>query len=264
MRCALVQLFAIVVCVVLFDVVLLDRTARQPCPTTESLQDDLIELAGRLPEARTTKLLTIGRAYGTDKVTRHAYHRPYGLFLDRPPQKILEIGISQGASIKTWLAYFPEAEVHGMDLHDSRRNWGIADGRFQKWIGSMTNRTFLRWFVQQHGQTFDLIIDDGARNSNQVAWEELFGPALRDGGMYIIEDVGEGYQKNGPKVDATTQVAKQWIDVIHSQYGGQKRATSPYLTGIGADEDIEGMWVSDQFILLRKRIGGPVRNALDS
>ena len=78
------------------------------------------------PESRTQRFWTLGRVYGTDKVSSHAYHVPYGYLLDRPPQKILEIGISPGATLKTWLAYFPEPEVHGMDLHDSRRHWAMA------------------------------------------------------------------------------------------------------------------------------------------
>ena len=108
-------------------------------------------------------LFRLGRKYKTDKVSSHAYHKTYAQFFDRErTTKILEVGISNGNSIRMWLEYFPNAEIHGMELNMRKDNWKIKNPRFFPWIGSMTNRTYLRWFRQQHiGKPFDIIIDDG-------------------------------------------------------------------------------------------------------
>lgn len=108
-------------------------------------------------------LFRLGRKHRTDKVSHHAYHKTYAQFFDREKtQKILEIGISAGNSIRMWLEYFPNAEVHGMELHMRKDRWRIKTQRFVPWIGSMTNRTYLRWFKQRHiDRPFDIIIDDG-------------------------------------------------------------------------------------------------------
>lgn len=46
----------------------------------------------------------------------------YPLFLEElrtKEFKLLEIGLDTGASLRTWLDYFPCAEVHGVDLHNT-------------------------------------------------------------------------------------------------------------------------------------------------
>ena len=101
--------------------------------------------------------------------------------------------------------------------------------RFKFDRGDMTSRTWWHSFIKKE-KPFDIIIDDGAhsRLSNQVMWQEVFGSSLlKDGGLYVIEDLGEGYRKqlpDGHKPDATTELAKQWIDAIHSHYGGAPNA----------------------------------------
>lgn len=215
-------------------------------------------------------LLRLGRKFGTDKVSYHAYHRSYNQFFDRDrTKKILEVGISQGHSIKMWLDYFPNAQVHGMELKQSSTNWGITSERFTPWIGSMTDRKYLAWFIKQHANDpFDIIVDDGAhsRESNQVCWEVLFpSKALKDGGYYSIEDVGVGFESRSTKDFATTDIAKQWIDVIHRFYFSNEAfadsltAKAPHLLTGKADHQIESMFVGDQIIILRKRTAGPLR-----
>lgn len=100
-----------------------------------------------------------------------------------------------------------------------------------------------------------------------MCWEELFpSEILRDGGYYSIEDVATGYGYAGPKPNATTDIAKQWIDVIHRDYfesaeaAERMTAKSKWLQTEKSDHQIENMFIGDQIILLRKRKQGPLRN----
>ena len=43
------------------------------------------------------------------------------------PIKLLEIGVQGGASIKSWLEYFPSAQIYGIDL----REWTHPDPRME-------------------------------------------------------------------------------------------------------------------------------------
>ena len=57
----------------------------------------------------------IARKHGTDKCsTCHNYCRTYEQYfgpIRAWPVRLLEIGVQTGASIKTWLEYFPHAFV---------------------------------------------------------------------------------------------------------------------------------------------------------
>ena len=108
-----------------------------------------------------------------------------------------------------------------------------------------------------------------SRESNQVCWEELFPTeVLREGGYYSIEDVGTGYGYRAPKPSASTDIAKQWIDVIHRDYFGDAvvadgmTAEGMYLQTKKSDQQIENMFIGDQIILLRKRKDGPLRTGV--
>ena len=66
-------------------------------------------------------LKEIGTNFKTDKITHHHYDIYYTRFIEgfRNFQggAILEIGIDQGASLQTWLGYFPAAFIYGIDIN---------------------------------------------------------------------------------------------------------------------------------------------------
>ena len=53
--------------------------------------------------------------YGTDKL-EHGYIPFYEKHLPKNTKKLLEIGVKEGRSIRMWQKYFPETEIHGLDL----------------------------------------------------------------------------------------------------------------------------------------------------
>jgi len=142
----------------------------------------------------------------SDKVLRHGYHEAYGPFLlaylSTPGLRILEIGVQNGNSLKLWQNLFPghqliagvcygtfgSIKVNGFKSQFSERvvlyHGDQSDSKFWKNVE-----------VDLEGEKFDIIVDDGSH----VPWhqiftlETIFGTLLKEGGIYIVEDVETSY-----------------------------------------------------------------------
>ncbi|MBH8561821.1 class I SAM-dependent methyltransferase [Nostoc sp. CENA67] len=124
--------------------------------------------------------------------------------------KILEIGIGGydnpadgGSSLKLWKTYFPNSMIYGIDIVDKT---AFAEDRIKIFQGSQDDEDFLKEVIDETGK-LDIIIDDGSHINQHVikSFKTLF-PALKDGGIYIVEDthtsywpslVGEGWSNFG-------------------------------------------------------------------
>jgi hypothetical protein len=119
--------------------------------------------------------------YGTDKgVCGHNYIPFYESHLPKNPKKILEIGVKEGRSISMWKSYFPEAEIHGLDLFIEFDPPNINGVTWHK--GNQCDWELLE---QLRKEDFDVIIDDGSHNSRDQMIT-FFG--LFNGKHYFIED----------------------------------------------------------------------------
>jgi hypothetical protein len=144
-------------------------------------------------------LLELAKKYGTDKV-EHGYIPFYERYLPESPKRILEIGVKQGASIRMWKDFFPEAEIHGLDLFEEFPVPDIEGVTFHK--GNQIDYKILR---QLRALDFDLIIDDGSHNSRDqmVTFFSLF-----NGKHYFIEDIhccDEEFYRQGLPFRATAK-----------------------------------------------------------
>lgn len=119
--------------------------------------------------------------YGTDKGWKHNYISFYENNLPKNPKKLLEIGVEEGRSIRMWQKYFPNTEIHGLDLFESCE---IPDIPGIVWHKGNQCDFILLHSLRNEG--FDVIIDDGSHNSrDQMA--TFFG--LYNGKHYFIEDL---------------------------------------------------------------------------
>lgn len=134
--------------------------------------------------------------HGTDKWGGHFYTPVYEeLFRHRrdEPVRLLEIGVggygyrrAGGASLAMWAEYFAFGEIVGVDIHRKMLDLGP---RVKVLQGSQNDPAFLRVLGAEHGP-FDIIIDDGSHIPNDVVVSFLgLFPALREGGLYVVEDV---------------------------------------------------------------------------
>src|SRR4029079_3828496 len=97
--------------------------------------------------------------YGSDKgILRHNYMPFYEKHLPSNPKKILEIGVLKGASLAMWAEYYPEAEIHGLDLFDDHNE----DSVFSYLIDDCS----LNNIVLHKGNQCDYVLLDKLRNAN--------------------------------------------------------------------------------------------------
>ena len=140
--------------------------------------------------------------HGSDKGTVdpgwgyvHGYGPIYELLighLREKPIRLLEIGIWKGASLRSWLEYFPLASVFAMDNGSACTLEQISvDTKRSRIIrADQGDRQELKNAVESFGGMFDVIIDDGSHISShqQTSLGFLF-PYVVSGGLYIIEDL---------------------------------------------------------------------------
>lgn len=168
--------------------------------------------------------------YGTDKGVNNTgwhcytphYHElfsPYREDIDR----VLEIGVYNGASLRMWRDYFPDAFVIGLDYAKEVTEeslWAIDREHLRSHvhIGDQRNETDLNKLIDCAG-FFDIVIDDGshALDDYMFSFQHLW-PLTQS--FYIIEDIAPEFQQ---ATLAAAHKASLWVDMIPSQAGNKDR-----------------------------------------
>jgi hypothetical protein len=115
------------------------------------------------------------------------YHRHLQRFRGRR-LNVLEIGIYSGGSLAMWREYFgPGATIYGVDIEPACKAY--ENDWTRVFIGDQGDRKFWRLFKAQ-APAMDVIIDDAGHEPNQqiISLEELL-PSMKEGGVYICEDI---------------------------------------------------------------------------
>lgn len=164
------------------------------------------------------KLQEIGEKYGTDKATIHRYLDFYETILPKNPKRVLEIGVMQGASLKMWAEYYPEAQIVGIDAFEAFPEIDLEEAIVLRMDG--TNHRKLSVLGK-----FDLIIDDASHltQDQQTSFEYLYNNSLNPGGIYIIEDIHTSYWTDWVNSELTTveYLKKFWAGKTTVWYGEQ-------------------------------------------
>lgn len=137
--------------------------------------------------------------HGTDKSSKHHNYTPiydkYFGHLRNEPITVLELGHGGyhyydrgGESAKMWRDYFYKGRIVSIDIHDKAPIDGVE---FHQ--GSQADPYFLVSLIEKIGKP-DIIIDDGCHRSPETvrSYEILF-PFLKDGGIYVVEDLEASY-----------------------------------------------------------------------
>jgi len=133
----------------------------------------------------------IGLSENTDKAAltdrgSHHYGDLYELLFRgwrNDPIAILEIGVLDGGSIRTWRRYFPKSIVVAIDISDKI----TFDDPM---ITFIHGDAYSEEVISQMLGPFDLMIDDGDhRVENQTTFLQRYSPLLKPEGILIIEDV---------------------------------------------------------------------------
>lgn len=171
-------------------------------------------------------LKEIGLKYKTDKATEHHYCDFYQHHLEHlrfDNLKILEIGIFRNQSLMMWREYFPNAEIHGIDITDYTNNM-IPNVKYHcldmENIESITN-------FSNNNYDWDIVIDDGGHTmqQQQLSFKYLWG-VIKSPGIFIMEDLHTSFEywakRHNPRNDPTTF---QLVDSLKNK----KDFISPYI-----------------------------------
>lgn len=167
--------------------------------------------SGQNHEGVAMKIDELFNYYGTDKAIYAAQYHALFKHIRERPRTLLEIGIgtmipdapenmvnyagegySPGGSLRAWRDYFPNAEVHGIDIQPDTQF--VDEARIHTHLCNSTSLDLVNRFIEsQGGISFDIIIDDGSHRAiDQLTTLRNLYPHLERGGYYIIEDVGLG------------------------------------------------------------------------
>lgn len=159
------------------------------------------------------------RKYGSDK-DRNGYSHLYSMLFDRirnDELNVLEIGIGTmvsgacssmkhympddyrpGASLRAWRDYFKNSNIYGMDIQEDTQ---FTEERIVTHLCDSTNKNSVNDVMLDLNIKFDIIIDDGHHwDESQKKTLVNFLPYLKDGGIYVIEDIypGSNLTSTGP------------------------------------------------------------------
>ncbi|BDM71270.1 hypothetical protein HEK616_47570 [Streptomyces nigrescens] len=180
------------------------------------------------------------------------YERHFAPFREEAV-RVLEIGIGGydeeigGGSLKMWKRYFHRGLIVGLDIFDKTE---LTEPRLTALKGDQNDPEFLVAMAREHGP-FDIIIDDGSHMNEHVhtSFHTLF-PLLRDGGVYVIEDLQTSYfpsfgGSSGRQAAPHTSVGlvKGLLDDLHHQefdqpVQGALSPTQAAVTGVHAYHNV--------------------------
>jgi len=162
----------------------------------------------------------VGLKYGTDKSSAvHDYLRFYEFFLERKRDSeisILEIGVLNGQSLKTWEEYFANGKIVGVDIAQGAKRF--EGGRISIEIADQSNVQQLTEVARKHGP-FDLIVEDGSHYcEHQITSLRTMFPFVDNDGIYIVEDLQTNYGAMLPAYQGVSSLTcveylKKWLDL---------------------------------------------------
>lgn len=168
---------------------------------------------------------------------------------------ILEFGVFQGGSLEMWRKYFgKKARIIGVDVNPKCKT--LEGKNIEIYIGDQEDRKFLQQLMKKIGKV-DVVIEDGGHTMKQqiATFEEVY-PHVRNGGVFLIEDLhtsyweeyGGGYKKRTTFIE----YAKNIIDDINAWHSRDRVKHSINNNTLS----IKGMHVYDSIIVFDK--GGVV------
>jgi hypothetical protein len=129
------------------------------------------------------------------------------------PLRILELGVSSGASMLMWRDFLPRAMIIGIDIAAAPACI-IDQPRIHFLKGSQDDPETLDRAAYLAGGFFDLIVDDASHLGylTKRSFNYLFPRWLAPGGSYVIEDIGTAFLPAYP--DGSEYVLPPWEDAV--------------------------------------------------
>ncbi len=161
---------------------------------------------------------------------------------------ILEIGIQNGGSLEVWGKFFPKAErIFGIDIDPKCAQLKYDNPKIRVFVADATKQDSLKK-IGLKPLSFDIIIDDGSHKSGDVIRTFcLYYPLLKEGGLYIIEDLHTSYWKPyGGGIEerlSSLSFFKSLVDVINHEFwsksGSKTTFLNPFFRKYGCDMSVD-------------------------
>lgn len=136
-----------------------------------------------------SELYFLATKNGTDK-GGHGYCPRYEEIigdLKSLPLTMIEIGVSDGCSLRMWRDWMPKAKIYGMDVRDYSHN----DEGITVFTGDQSKPEDLERVSQQIGK-FHFLVDDASHNPpDQKICFDYMWPRMEHEGWYVIEDLND-------------------------------------------------------------------------
>ena len=201
----------------------------------------------------------IGLKFGTDKASlHHNYLNFYETFfapLRQEPLTLLEIGVFQGASLRTWREYFPNATIIGVDIQLTCKRFESDDIAIE--LADQSNLEHLAHIAAKHGP-FDIVVEDGSHMwEHQITTLRALFPFVKNGGHYVVEDLQTNYgamraQYQGVATESCVDFLKRWTDLyVADDLIDLKTIEDPFLRTYG--RSIDFMNFHRRACVIRKR-----------
>lgn len=132
--------------------------------------------------------------YKTDKWGKHNYTpHYYKMFQNRGKRKrikkVLEIGVGEGAGLRMFRDFFPNARIYGAEIEANRL---FKEDRIEVIPCDQTNKDDLVMLFDIIGLDIDLVVDDGSHKPKDQVFTCLSTlPRLKKDCVYVIEDVAD-------------------------------------------------------------------------
>lgn len=142
-------------------------------------------------------LKEIFKKYKCDKGSKHSYELVYEKdfeLLRNQKINILEVGIFKGESMSSWIEYFPNATVYGIDIFTrvKEADIGILKHPRAEYLKADSTKLEIVSIIKSNWPDveFDIIIDDGLHTplANKETFLNLIN-FLKINGAFYIEDV---------------------------------------------------------------------------
>ena len=171
----------------------------------------------------------------------------------------VEIGVFSGGSLFMWRHFFGKrAKIVGIDLNPDIKRFKKYG--FEIMIGDQSNEEFWKNFFKKYGKV-DVVLDDGGHtNYQQIKTVNSCIPNIKDGGIFITEDVHASYIKDkwyNPSKHSFINYTKKLIDDINSRYPGlrkQKFSLNKYIYSIQNFESITVFNVNRSLSKINKEV----------
>lgn len=172
-----------------------------------------------------------------------SYLRKYSnLFVEFKDKAIclLEIGIQNGGSLEVWASYFHNAEhIVGCDINPLCGTLEYNDARIKVVVGDATSRNTSSKILES-SNSWDIVLDDGSHTSSDIVKAfSLYSPCMRDGGIYVIEDLHcsywDAFEGGLSEPFSSISFFKRLADIVNHEHWGIDASRQSYLSDF-ADE----------------------------